>query len=60
LAAKPMIVVATKLDVMQDPRRLENLRRMARRRGLAFHSISSVTGQGVAELIRLMGERIFG
>lgn len=59
LAAKPMIVVATKLDIMQDPKRLENLRRMAKRRGLEFYTISSVTGKGIQELIRIMSARVF-
>jgi GTP-binding protein len=50
LAAKPMLVVATKLDVAQDPDRLESLRRHAAAKGLAFFAISSATGQGVDEL----------
>jgi GTPase len=59
LAAKPMIVVATKLDAAQDPERIESLRRLAADRGLAFYEISSVTGQGIPELKRAMGELIF-
>jgi GTP-binding protein len=59
LAAKPMIVAATKADILQDPRRLENLRRMAKRRGLEFHTISSVTGNGIQELIRAMAKAVF-
>src|SRR5579863_2387229 len=35
LAAKPMIVVATKMDVAQDPARVESLRNLAAERGLA-------------------------
>ena len=59
LAAKPMIVVATKLDAAQDPERIESLRRLAADRGLAFYEISSATGQGIPELKRGMGERVF-
>jgi GTP-binding protein len=51
LASKPMFVVATKLDVLEDRRRLESLRRKAKRRGLPFFAISAVTGQGVKELL---------
>jgi len=58
LAAKPMIVVATKLDAAQDPARVESLRRVAAERGLAFFEISSVTGQGLDELRYAMAERV--
>ncbi len=56
LAGKPMLVVATKLDAAQDPERIESLRQMVTGRGLPFVEISSVTGQGVEKLKRLMGE----
>jgi GTP-binding protein len=58
LAAKPMIVVATKMDAAQDPARVESLREIARQRGLAFFEISSVTGQGLDELRYAMAERV--
>jgi GTP-binding protein len=58
LAAKPMIVVATKMDAAQDPARVESLRRIAAERGLAFFEISSVTGQGLDELRYAMAERV--
>jgi GTP-binding protein len=54
LAAKPMIVVATKIDIAQDPKRVDNLRRAAKRRGLPFFKISAVTGEGVADLVHAM------
>jgi GTP-binding protein len=58
LAAKPMIVVATKMDAAQDPARVESLRQIAAERGLAFFEISSVTGQGLDELRYAMAERV--
>jgi GTPase len=58
LAAKPMIVVATKMDVAQDPSRVESLRRVAEEHGLAYFKISSVTGEGLEELRRAMAERV--
>ena len=58
LAAKPMIVVATKLDAAQDPSRAEALRDLAKQRGLAFFEISSATGQGIDELKFAMAERV--
>ncbi len=57
LAAKPMILVATKLDAAQDPKRVSALRRLAKRRKLPFYEISSVTGQGLEELRYAMAER---
>jgi GTP-binding protein len=58
LAAKPMILVATKLDAAQDPKRVSALRRLAKRRKLPFYEISSVTGQGLDELRYAMAERV--
>lgn len=58
LAAKPMFVVATKLDVAQDPGRVEALRKLAEERGLMFFAISAVTGKGLDVLVRAMAERI--
>jgi len=54
LPAKPMIVVATKMDVAQDPDRVEALRKMAEDKGLPFYAISGVTGQGIDRLTRAM------
>jgi GTP-binding protein len=58
LAAKPMIVVATKLDVAQDPERVAALRNLAAQRGLAFFEISSATGLGIEQLKFAMAERV--
>jgi len=59
LAAKPMIVVATKMDAAQDPQRVARLRDLAKSRGLAFFEISSVTGQGIDNLKHAMAERVW-
>ncbi len=58
LAAKPMIVAATKMDVAQNPERVESLRTIAKERGLPFFEISSVTGQGIDALKFAMAERV--
>jgi GTPase len=58
LAAKPMIVVATKLDATTDRSRLERLREHCARRKLDFYAISSATGEGIAELVRGMAEAL--
>jgi GTP-binding protein len=51
LADKPRIVVATKIDIMTDPARVERLRAAAETRSLPFAAISAATGQGVRELL---------
>jgi GTP-binding protein len=58
LAAKPMMVVATKTDAAQDPKRISSLRALAKRRGLPFFKISAVTGEGIDELKRAMADLI--
>jgi GTPase len=51
LAARPQIVVATKVDALDEPARLESLRQQAEADGRAFYAISSATRQGVKELV---------
>ncbi len=58
LSKKPMFVVATKTDAAQDPKRLKSLKDLAKRRGLPFFQISSVTGEGIGELKRAMAEQV--
>jgi len=50
LVRKPMFVVASKVDVAQDPGRIEELRALAAAKDLPFYEISSVTGQGIEGL----------
>jgi GTP-binding protein len=54
LAQRKQIVVASKMDALADPRQLLRLRMMCARRKIPFQPISSVTGQGIAELIRML------
>jgi len=58
MAEKPMIVVATKLDAAQNPARIKALEKHAKKLGLPFRKISSVTGEGVEELKRAMWEAL--
>jgi len=58
LAAKPMLVVASKIDIAQDRKRRQKLKRLAARRRLDYLEISSVTGLGVAELKSAMAVRV--
>jgi GTP-binding protein len=50
LARKPMFVVASKIDVAQDPERISRLKSLSTAKGLPFYEISSVTGQGIEGL----------
>ena len=51
LAERPQIVVATKIDALDEPERVERLRARASADGRAFYEISSATNRGVRELV---------
>jgi len=51
LAARPQIVIATKIDSLDEPERLERLRQAAEHAGSEFLAVSAVTGAGVDELV---------
>lgn len=51
LSARPQIVAASKIDVLQDEARLTALRHKATSLGLDCYPISAVTGKGVPELL---------
>ena len=51
LAKRPQIVVATKIDAIDDEERLENLKRRAKEDRRSFLQISSVTREGVQDLV---------
>jgi GTP-binding protein len=58
LVAKPMLVVASKMDAAQDLERVNELRRLAEAQGLPFFEISSATGLGIEKLKFAMAERV--
>ena len=51
LASRPQLVVATKIDSLDEPDRLEHLRAAAEKDDREFFAISSVTRVGVDELV---------
>ncbi len=59
LTAKPVIVVASKIDACQDPSRIEAVRSKAKDHSLEFLAISSVTGAGLEELRYAIGAHLF-
>ena len=58
LAARPQIVVATKLDALDEPERLESLRKRAKKDRKEFFEISAVTNSGVKELVSAVSQRL--
>ena len=62
LGRKPQVVVATKLDLLGGipggGERLARLRRHCEAAGVPFAAISSVTGEGIAELIALLAAEL--
>src|SRR5437762_12616137 len=55
LGSRPQFVVATKIDALDEPDRLERLRARAGHDGRGFFAISSVTGAGVDALSKALG-----
>jgi GTPase len=58
IAAKPVVVVATKLDATVDRTRIDKLRAYAEKRGLPFYAISSASGEGVQALVRGLADML--
>lgn len=51
VAAKPQIVAANKIDALDDPARLERLKRHVKAKKLQLIPVSGVRGDGLAELL---------
>ena len=58
LAKRSQMVVATKLDSLDEPERLESLRQMAKADGKDFFEISAVTNQGTKELVFAVSRKL--
>ena len=56
LATRKQIIVATKIDSMQDDTLYKELEELAQKENLEFYKISSVTGEGVEQLIDHVAE----
>jgi GTP-binding protein len=54
LAARPQMVAANRIDILEDQARLEALRARAEGLGLPFFPISAVTGEGVDALLEAL------
>ena len=51
LGARPQIVVATKIDALDDPARLESIKKQAKKDKKPFLAISAVANTGLKELV---------
>lgn len=58
LAERPQIVVATKIDALDEPQRLEDLKKRAKKNKKPFIEISSVTNAGIDELVRAVAKKL--
>jgi GTP-binding protein len=58
LAKRPMLVVASKMDVAHDPKKLTALRKLAAKHDMPFFEISSVTGKGIDALKFALAEKV--
>jgi GTP-binding protein len=58
LGGRRQIVVATKIDALDEPERLEALRARAQADGRAFFAVSSVTGDGVKPLLGAIANEV--
>ncbi|HET6973512.1 MAG TPA: GTPase ObgE [Pyrinomonadaceae bacterium] len=58
LATRPQFVVATKIDSLDEPERLESLQQRAMSDNKPFFAISSATGAGVRELVNAMAAKL--
>ena len=56
LSKRQQIIVATKMDALDDPDRLERLRERAKKDRRRFFAISSVANQGLRELVFAVSE----
>ncbi len=54
LDAKPQIAAANKIDAMDDPARLEKLKKHLKKKKIALYPISAVTGEGLPALLEAM------
>ena len=58
VAAKPQIVVANKMDAVDDPDRVKALERHVKKRKMPFLKISGATGEGVDKLLEAAWKEI--
>lgn len=58
LATRKQIIVANKIDIMQDEKLLKEVEELAKKEGLELYKISAVTKQGIQELIDYVADTL--
>ena len=58
LQDKPVVVAANKIDALDDPSRLENLRAHLQGAGLQLYPVSAVTGEGLPLLLEAVWKKL--
>jgi len=58
LATRPQFVIATKIDALDEPERLESLKQRATADNKPFFAISSATGAGVRDLVNAIAAKL--
>jgi GTP-binding protein len=58
LATRPQFVIATKIDALDEPERLESLKQRAIADDKPFFAISSATGEGVREVVNAIAAKL--
>ncbi len=58
LSTRPQIVVATKLDILDEPERLESLREVAEKDGKPFFEISAAANKNIKELVYAVSQKL--
>ncbi len=58
LSKKPQIVVGTKLDAFPNKEKLKGIKSYFEERGYPFFAISSITGEGVKELLAFVASKL--
>ena len=56
LSKRKQIIVANKIDSMQDKSLYENLQKLAKQKNMEIYPISSATGEGIKELMKRVSE----
>ena len=58
LAKKPQLAAANKIDALDDPSRLEKLKRHLKKKRVPLFEISAATGQGVPALLEALWRQV--
>ncbi len=58
LSKRKQIIVANKIDAMQDETGYNELEKLAKENGIEIYKISAATGQGLKELLNVVSQRL--